>query len=122
MYFVGLPRNPYAGRTVPETSQALESQFLANGLFFAMNGYLNQEYDTAGLRAAKSLLTAAKMGGQEQSTVPVYDFGNISQAILDGMKSMRQAAKPAHYTSHGIKNCPDMNTRPHSRPASSCSA
>jgi len=95
MYFVGLPRNPYAGRTVPETSQALESQFLANGLFFAMNGYLNQEHGTAGLRAAKSLLSAAKMGGQEQSAVPVYDFGNISDVLLRQMTTMRQAWRPA---------------------------
>lgn len=76
-YRVGLLRN----LTGPDAAARLEADIMANALFLASTGWLNQ--NSSGLHAARTLLAAAKQAGQEQQTPS--SFASLGKSLLAEM-------------------------------------
>ena len=86
LYLMGLSSSSdvfKSNSTAVESATKLEASIMANGLFLARNGYLNQK--NTGLSSAKNILIAAKQSGMESSnsddSLPSGDF--MWQALQD---------------------------------------
>ena len=68
LHFAGAPSNLMYSLLETETAGKLEALIMANGFLIARNFLVNQSRDAAGLFNARSLIQAAKQGGQEAET------------------------------------------------------
>ena len=73
----------------------LESIIMANGYVLARNGFLNQRRDAAGLRAAQTLMAAAKQGG-EDTQVPSYFSASFGASLLGEITRVKQREAQEH--------------------------
>ena len=65
LHFAGAPSNLMYSMLEVETAGKLEALIMANGFLIARNFLVNQSRDASGLFNARSLIQAAKAGGQE---------------------------------------------------------
>ena len=87
MHWSGCRSNLVQLMTGASTPAELELYLFANAYVMARSGVVNQQANTAGLRHAQALLTAAKHGGEEQaSTSPMEALGTILTAEVERVK------------------------------------
>jgi hypothetical protein len=89
LYFAGCPSNLLFSMLESDTAVKLESLIMANGYLIARNFLVNQQRDAAGLFNARSLIQAAKQGGQE-TDVP-SEWQNAGSSMKEQMLAVKGA-------------------------------
>lgn len=90
-YFSGLKVDCIANNTnisSPEIAQKLETALMANALYLCRNGFISQK--NSGIGHAKSLLIAAKQGGQADNTQDTEGAGILGAAMMETFLSIKQ--------------------------------
>lgn len=91
-YFIGLKvdsvEGSLAGGNAQEMANRLESSIMANGYYLARNGFLNQRSAT-GVGAAKSLLVAAKQGGDDGGEQDSYGATSIGDSLVEELQEVK---------------------------------
>jgi hypothetical protein len=92
LYFAGHPEGlkVFAEAQAKNTPERIESCVMANGWILARNGWLDQSRNAVGLKHARNLLSAAKVGGQETG-VPSSPFETIGTTIQHDMLTAKRA-------------------------------
>jgi hypothetical protein len=80
-FMAGLRSNLIQDMTSGDMAVRLERTIMANGFVLASSGLINQRNDAAGVRDAKSLIAAAKAGGQDQQETSGFDDVAVSTAL-----------------------------------------
>lgn len=88
-YLAGLSSGLIHTLSSADVPAKLESMIMANGFVLARNGFLNQRADAAGLRAAQTLLAAAKQGG-EDNQAPSYFSASLGSSLLGEITRVKQ--------------------------------
>lgn len=84
-YFVGHKIDSLltSGASSAEMSNKLESVLLTNGYFLARNGFINQRgTGSTGIAHARSILIAAKQGGQDANNTDTDGLGGLGEEGL----------------------------------------
>jgi hypothetical protein len=102
LHLYGYKTNLLENMAGPEAASKLEGAIMANGLFLAANGFLNQN-NNAGIRPAVGLLAAAKQGGQE--TAPHAPFQSLGESLLVEMLQVKlvEARTAAQFKAGAMK-------------------
>ena len=93
-YFIGLKvesiEGSLAGGNAQEMANRLESSIMANGYYLARNGFLNQR-SSSGVASAKSLLVAAKQGGDDGGEQDSYGATSIGDSLVEELQRVKGA-------------------------------
>jgi hypothetical protein len=81
-FFLGLRSNYLKFENSVEMAEKLESAIMANGLYLARNGFLNQRSAT-GVQNAKNIISASKQGGQDNELKDTDGIGSIGGSFMD---------------------------------------
>jgi len=76
------------------TPSQLEALIMANGYMLAQAGFMNQQANSTGLHHAKTLLTAAKAGGEDNA--PVTPFASLGSLLRGEIKRVKGAEQDMH--------------------------
>lgn len=90
-YFVGLQVdsvNATYNSSAREMANRLESSIMANGYYLARNGFINQRNST-GVASAKSLLVAAKQGGEDGAEQDNYGATSIGDSLVKELQEVK---------------------------------
>lgn len=90
-YFVGLQVESVTAThnsSAREMANRLESSIMANGYYLARNGFINQRSST-GVSSAKSLLVAAKQGGDDNSEQDNYGATSIGDSLVKELQEVK---------------------------------
>ena len=80
-----------------EITAQFESIILTNGLIMARNGWLNQQTGSMGLHHARSVLTAAKIAGQDTAPrSPMSSLGDTISSEIQTVKGELQQQQILH--------------------------
>ncbi len=103
LYWAGFRSGILHSMSGPSTPGQLEALIMANGLLLARSGFLSQQMNASGLHIAKTLLAAAKQGGEEtKSTSPMAAMGAI---FINELKRVKGAEADEHIDKRiGIRN------------------
>jgi hypothetical protein len=95
LHFAGFRQEAYQeGMTESLSSEQFQKKIMANGCLLSATGFLNYEYQVPGINTAKTLVTAAKIGGDAGTggDEGLGDFAAAARNILSGDSArMRQA-------------------------------
>lgn len=80
-FMAGLRSTLIQDMTAGDMAVRLERVIMANGFILATSGLLNQRQEAAGFQSAKSLIAAAKAGGNEQQEHSGFDDLSVSSAL-----------------------------------------
>lgn len=84
LHFTGLTNDLVGGMASAESAKQLEGMMMAQGFILARNGWLNQSRDVRTIDHARQLLSAAKLGGAEETSIG-SDIGMISDVLWEEM-------------------------------------
>lgn len=90
-YFIGLNVESVTAAhqsNAREMANRLESSIMANGYYLARNGFINQRSCT-GVASAKSLIVAAKQGGEDNSEMDSYGATSIGDSLVKELQSVK---------------------------------
>lgn len=90
-YMSGLRSNLLHQMGSGDIALQLERVIMANGFVLAHSGAVNQRADAVGLRAAASLIAAAKHGGSDQFETSGFEDEQVSTALRGEMERQARA-------------------------------
>ena len=97
LYMAGYTGGLLAAMQGNDITAQFESIILTNGLIMARNGWLNQQTGSMGLHHARSVLTAAKISGQDTAPKsPMSALGDTISSEIRMVKGELQRQQIAH--------------------------
>lgn len=91
LHLAGFQTDTLSALSTADTTEKLELLIMANGLLLARNGWLNQRSHAAGFNNARSLITAAKMGGAEKADANNSPFASLGATFQQEMIATKRA-------------------------------
>ena len=90
-YFIGLNVDSVSAALSDNAQQMasrLESSIMANGYYLARNGFLNQR-SAQGLASARSLLVAAKQGGEDTADLDTFGATSLGDSLVNELQQVK---------------------------------
>lgn len=91
-FMAGLRSRLVQDMTSGDMAVKLEKVIMANGFVLAQAGLINQRENAAGVRDAKSMIVAAKAGGNEQVDTSGFDDPGVAAALRGELSRVGRAA------------------------------
>jgi len=90
-YFIGLQVDSVRAShsdNAQQLASKLESSIMANGFYLARNGFLNQR-SAQGLSSARSLLVAAKQGGEDTTNLDSFGASTLGASLVEELETIK---------------------------------
>lgn len=94
LYFAGFSSSVVQSLTASGAARQLENVFLVNAHIMARNGMVHQDGSHA-IRHAKSLINAAKMGGNDAGSTETDELPDVGNALKSQMRAAQRAREHA---------------------------